>query len=102
MRPVRRRSTSWTDTTPPLTAAIAASTGPQYDIIDQRCNHRHHDGDTRVYRMSGHCTNCGTRPLVGLFTAGHESTGYHGPCPACGCRSVQWDKLADLDPDAAL
>ena len=74
---------------------------PPYEIVDHRCNHPSHENDG-VYRMSGHCVNCGTAPLVGLFTAGHDRFGKGGPCPACGCRQVQWDKLADDDPATAL
>lgn len=88
---------------PPLTAALAASQ-PRYDIIDQRCTHpRCTDAESgRAYRMAGECINCGTKPLVGLFTAGHEHGYNGGPCPACGCRKVRWTSLADASPETAL
>ena len=73
-----------------------------FDIIDQRCNHSSHDDSPNVYRMAGTCYNCGTKGLVGLFTAGHDHFGKHGPCPACGCRNVQWQGLADANPETAL
>ncbi len=75
---------------------------PSFDIVDQRCTHSSHAASAKVYRMSGYCLNCGAAPLVGLFTAGHDRFGKDGPCPACGCRQLRWDKLADSDPATAL
>jgi DNA-directed RNA polymerase subunit RPC12/RpoP len=62
-----------------------------YNFVDRRCGHPRCD-EPGVYRMVGACYNCGAKPLLGLFTAGHEATG--GECPACGCRRLHWDRLA--------
>ena len=75
---------------------------PQYDIIDERCTHRNCADNETFYRMSGSCLNCKAGPLVGLFTSDHSAIGVRSACPACGCREVRWDKLADLDPGTAL
>jgi hypothetical protein len=65
-------------------------------FIDQRCRQSQceHKG---VYRMIGGCYNCGTKPILGLFTAGHEVSGVSGDCPACGCTRLHWDRLAAPD-----
>jgi hypothetical protein len=46
-----------------------------------------------AYRMEGHCTNCGTRPLHGIFVKGTLATD-QGECPACGCCALHWVRLA--------
>ena len=80
---------------------MSDQTETAYDIVDCRCTHpRCHRADTgSVYRMAGACRNCGTRPLIGLFTAGHEASGgvSGGTCPACGCERLHWDRLAGPD-----
>jgi hypothetical protein len=74
-----------------------------YDIIDERCTLPRcaEAASGLVYRMAGHCQNCGAKPLVGLFSAGHEHGYDGGPCPACGCRKIRWTELADSDPETA-
>lgn len=47
--------------------------------------------------MIGGCYNCGTKPILGLFTAGHEATGVGVACPVCGCSRLHWDRLATAD-----
>ena len=63
-------------------------------FLDRRCSMGAcpHKG---AYRMIGACRNCGTEPILGLFTAGHEATG--GDCPVCGCNRLHWDRLATPD-----
>jgi hypothetical protein len=72
-------------------SAIAAFT-------DERCRHPRcaaaEKGD--AYRMVGGCYNCGTEPILGLFTAGHRH-GNDGRCPVCGCSRLHWDRLASPD-----
>ena len=49
--------------------------------------------------MVGHCANCKTSGIIGVFTRGHEaSSGWSSPkCPVCGCSSViYWEGLARL------
>jgi hypothetical protein len=64
-----------------------------FDITDCRCTHPDCKDRDTAYRMLGHCTNCGAAPLLGLFTTGHGASD-QGRCPACGCYSLRWDKLA--------
>lgn len=64
------------------------------NFVDRRCGHPRCN-QTSVYRMIGGCYNCGTTPLLGLFTATHEASG--GQCPACGCERLHWDRLATPD-----
>ena len=65
-------------------------------FIDRRCRHRNCEGKD-AYRMIGSCYNCGTKPILGLFTAGHEASGISGDCPICGCTRLHWDRLATED-----
>lgn len=79
--------------------------GRQLILVDSRCGHPRCD-ETSVYRMRGHCTNCGNGALLGLFTARHEvGQGVLGraECPTCGNRTCRWDRLATPDetPGAA-
>jgi len=39
---------------------------------------------------------CGTSPILGLFTAGHQH-GNGGDCPVCGVSRLHWDRLATPD-----
>jgi hypothetical protein len=87
---------------PPTAAESQAMTAPRYDIIDERCTHLNCADNTYVYRMSGSCMNCKAGPLTGLFTSDHTAFTMQSRCPACGCREVRWNKLADLDPGTAL
>lgn len=70
--------------------AKAVATG----LVDRRCGHRWCDGKN-AYRMIGGCYNCGTSPLLGLFTVTHEAEG--GDCPVCGCSRLHWNRLAGDD-----
>jgi hypothetical protein len=45
------------------------------------------------YRMTGHCTNCGARPLHALFDRGVQAF-MQGECPGCGCHTLHWTELA--------
>jgi hypothetical protein len=65
-------------------------------FIDRRCKHRNCEGKD-AYRMIGGCYNCGTAPILGLFTTGHQATGLSGDCPVCGCSRLHWDRLASED-----
>ena len=68
--------------------------------IDGRCSDPHCSGD--MYRMVGHCTNCGTKGILVLHTKGHEAR--DKDCPVCGCtRAMRSDRLATDDefPEAA-
>jgi hypothetical protein len=64
-------------------------------FVDRRCGICRDAGKTDAYRMTGGCYNCGTAPILGLFTAGHEKGG--GKCPVCGCERLHWDRLATAD-----
>ena len=58
-------------------------------ILD-RCTHK------GTYKMSGRCSNCGTEPIVGTFSRGHEAmSGWGSPeCPICGCSGkIYWKGL---------
>ena len=68
-------------------------------LVDCRCGHPRCD-EPDAYRMRGHCTNCGNRALLGLFSAGHEvGQGVLGraKCPTCGNHTCHWDRLATPD-----
>lgn len=74
--------------------AIRAA-GAGYPLVDARCRH-HRCTEKNVYRMVGHCTNCGAKPLLVLISAGHSvPTGE--ACPKCGCYDVRCDRLATDD-----
>lgn len=63
-----------------------------YPLVDARC--RHHNCDEKnVYRMVGHCTNCGNGSLLLLISAGHRAPTAER-CPKCGCYDVRADRLA--------
>ena len=64
---------------------------PDLLFVDRRCTCNEPD----AYRMIGGCYNCGTSPILGLFSAGHQQGG--GECPACGCDRLHWDRLATPD-----
>lgn len=66
-----------------------------YPLVDRRCTH-FRCAEPDVYRMVGHCTNCGTGPLLVLLSAGHDVS-HEGQCPKCGCRKVHCDRLAADD-----
>jgi hypothetical protein len=51
-------------------------------LVDRRCSHRSCGGKS-IYRMVGFCRNCGSGPLLMLFTSGHQAS--PGECPLCGC-----------------
>ncbi|MGB6771159.1 MAG: hypothetical protein WBF51_04055 [Candidatus Dormiibacterota bacterium] len=57
---------------------------------DQMC------ADRDIYRMIGHCYNCKTSAILGLFTVRHGSIGQRD-CPVCGCRTVEFLRLATPD-----
>jgi len=76
-----------------------AGTAAALVLIDCRCGHPRCD-EQGVYRMAGHCTNCGRTGLIGLFTAGHQvANGVlgRGQCPSCGNQTCYWDRLATPD-----
>lgn len=60
--------------------------------VNRHCSVCRKEGKTGIYRMVGGCYNCGTIPILGLFTVGHSAAG--GDCPACGCSRLHWDQLA--------
>lgn len=62
--------------------------------VDATCS-RCEGEDT--YRMLGHCANCKTQRIVGVFTKGHQAqSGWSSPaCPVCGCSGmIYWERLA--------
>lgn len=65
--------------------------------VDNRCGVPTCSGD--IYRMVGHCTNCGVKPVLILYTKGHEALGPTSkPCPTCGNHyAVRPDRLATED-----
>lgn len=69
---------------------------PDSAFIDLRCRHRT-CADKDAYRMIGGCYNCGTTPILGLFTVGHQTSGISGDCPVCGCTDLHWERLATED-----
>jgi hypothetical protein len=76
--------------------ATTASKGRFYPLINDRCHHKDHDDDGRVYRAVGHCRNCQSGPYLILVTYGHSMpTGKL--CPRCGCYQVSADRLAEDD-----
>lgn len=66
-----------------------------YPLVDRRCTH-HRCTEKNVYRMVGHCTNCGAKPLLVLISARHEVP-TESACPKCGCYAVRCDRLATDD-----
>jgi len=64
-------------------------------IVDRRCSRCQGGGRTDIYRMIGHCSNCRSEPILGLFSVTHEASG--GDCPVCGCSRLHWDRLATAD-----
>lgn len=62
--------------------------------LDARCTHKDcsRGNDRGEYSMTGYCTNCGTEPIIGTFTVGHEAgRGVLGKeCPVCGCKCLGW------------
>jgi hypothetical protein len=64
-------------------------------IVDRRCSLCQSEGKTDIYRMIGGCYNCRSEPILGLFSATHESSG--GKCPVCACGRLHWDRLATAD-----
>lgn len=79
----------------------SAVTGRFYPLIDGRCTHLR-CSEPDVYRMVGHCGNCGSGPYLILLTAGHEKSNEE-QCPKCGCRKVRCERLAADDelPDSS-
>lgn len=67
-------------------------------FVDARCRDRSCEGKN-TYRMIGGCYNCGTKPLLGLFTVGHEAQGGSpgSECPVCETSRLHWDRLATPD-----
>lgn len=64
--------------------------------VDHRCTMTMCEHRTGIYRMVGRCGNCGTEPVLVLYTEGH--TADHVDCPVCGCRnSVRTSRLATDD-----
>lgn len=74
---------------------MSLMTGKSYPLVDRRCTHLHCD-EKNAYRMVGHCTNCGARPLLVLLSARHEVS-HSGACPKCGNYTVHCDRLAEDD-----
>lgn len=66
-------------------------------FIDARCGcSRCVDRTENVYRMVGHCTNCGAKDILILYRAGDRAARLD--CPVCGnYRSVSADRLATAD-----
>lgn len=84
------------ESVPPLTSMPSAALKPPVSaLVDRRCTYGACATRTGAYRMIGGCYNCGTSPLLGLFTVTHEAKG--GDCPACGCSRLHWDRLATPD-----
>lgn len=69
------------------------TTEAAYPLVDRRCGHPR-CGEKNVYRMVGHCTNCGNGPLLVLLSARHEVS-HTGTCPKCGNYTVHCDRLAE-------
>jgi ssDNA-binding Zn-finger/Zn-ribbon topoisomerase 1 len=65
--------------------------------IDKRCDCKDCiERTTDIYRMVGHCQNCGQRDILMLFRSGDKAG--NGDCPVCGnWRSVSADRLATPD-----
>lgn len=68
--------------------------------VDARCTHRDclRGNNKGEYKLAGYCTNCGTEPIVGVFTVGHEAgSGVLGrKCPVCGCKRLGWRGIAPV------
>lgn len=69
--------------------------------VDARCKRDGHERDN-IYRMVGHCTNCGTADVLLLITEGHEAPRTNNArCPVCGCSGykggIHPDRLATAD-----
>ena len=65
-----------------------------------KCSRCEISGRDGIYRMVGHCTNCGQRDVLMLFRQGDKATGLD--CPTCGMRGFSWqgvlpDRLATED-----
>jgi hypothetical protein len=77
---------------------------PLLATIDGRCHCGRCKGRTEdIYRMVGHCHNCGAKPFLLLFRAGDPARPLD--CPTCGkWYGVHTDRLATPDeiPAAAL
>lgn len=68
--------------------------------IDARCTMRQCEHKKDIYRMVGHCSNCGTDNILILVSAGHEaprSMSSPENCPICGCAKVGADRIATDD-----
>lgn len=66
-------------------------------FVDARCGCSSCVTRTKdVYRMIGHCANCGTEPILVLYRKGDQAA--LKDCPVCGCwHAVQADRLATPD-----
>lgn len=73
-------------------------------FIDARCGCPRCEARTGdVYRMVGHCANCGADGILILYRKGDQAA--RQDCPICGCTwSVVADRLATADeiPETAL
>jgi hypothetical protein len=73
---------------------VKAESRPPMLTIDARCDDLNCSPD--IYRMIGHCTNCGTKDILVLHTRGHKAR--DKDCPVCGCHGVvRSDRLATDD-----
>jgi hypothetical protein len=62
--------------------------------VDDRCSDKKCAGG--IYRMVGTCRNCGTQPILVLYSASHRSSDVD--CPVCGCwHTVSTTRLATED-----
>ena len=66
-------------------------------FVDARCGCSRCVARTEnVYRMMGHCVNCGANNILILYREGDEAA--RQDCPMCGnWRSVTPDRLATAD-----
>lgn len=65
--------------------------------VDGRCGCSQCEERTgNIYRMVGHCTNCGTEPVLMLFRAGDPKCDLD--CPECGVwKAIHPDRKATDD-----
>ncbi len=66
-------------------------------FVDARCDCSRCVSRTQnVYRMVGHCANCGAKPILILYRAGDHAA--DRDCPVCGnWHGVKADRLATPD-----
>lgn len=69
--------------------------------VDNRCTMPSCAHGKTIYRMVGHCTNCGAQDVLVLLSGGHSVGSWQPECPVCGCEGynggIHLDRLATED-----